>query len=80
MKRSMALVLAVLLTGCEASVTDVRGPNGESAHVIRCSASESCYRKADEICESGYVLHSTAISTHPTLTTGSEILVSCKPG
>jgi hypothetical protein len=80
MKRSMALVMAILLIGCEASVSDVRGPNGETAYVIRCSASESCYRKADDICESGYVLHSTAISTQPTLTTGSEILVSCKPG
>ena len=80
MKRSLALLLAILVTGCEASVTDVRGPSGESAHVIRCSASESCYRKADELCESGYVLHSTAISTRPTLTTGTEILVSCKSG
>ena len=77
MKRSVVLILAVLLTGCEASVSDVRGPNGESAHIIRCAASESCYRKADEICESGYVLHSTAISNG---STGSEILVSCKPG
>lgn len=80
MKRCMALVLLILLTGCEASVSDVRGPNGETAHVIRCATSESCYQKADDICERGYVLHSTAISTQPTLTTGSEILVSCKPG
>jgi hypothetical protein len=80
MKRTIALMLAILLTGCEASVSDVRGPNGESAQIIRCSATESCYRKADEICENGYILHSTAISTEPTLTTGSEILVSCKRG
>jgi hypothetical protein len=69
----MVVGLALALGGCT-TIRDTKGPDGETAHIVHCQASDSCYEAAAEQCPEGYVLRSTAISAR----SGSEILVSCK--
>jgi hypothetical protein len=68
----------VSLASC-VHVTEVRGPDGEPAHLIDCSATRDCYDKATSLCPAGYELRSTAArvgGSEGSLVT--EILVSCK--
>ncbi len=66
---------ALMVMGCT-TVTTTRGPDGETAYILRCRTSEACYEQASETCPEGYVLRSTTIASVET--GGTELLVSCK--
>lgn len=46
-----------ILAGCATS-TEIRGPNGQIAHLIECPGAAltmgTCYEKANDLCPSGY--------------------------
>ena len=74
----------VLLAAC-VHVENVPGPDGETAHLIRCSSSAKCFELASDICGgASYVLRSDNAVSYSALTARSapssstEILVSCK--
>jgi hypothetical protein len=63
----------------------VKGPDGETAHNIRCYDSTQCYAKAHEICPDGYVIRTHGQNVYATYSYGrpggyaqTEMLVSCK--
>jgi hypothetical protein len=79
-----AASLAVSLVAC-VSVTPVRGPDGETAHLIKCPTTDACYERAAEICPEGYVIRSNGSTVSGSVAGGSgvvsstsEVLVSCK--
>lgn len=78
------VLFAPSLIACVA-VTQVRGPDGETAHLIKCANTESCYEKANELCPEGYAIRSNGSSVNGFVGRGggsvsstSEVLVSCK--
>lgn len=82
---SHALVAASLSLVACVSVTEVRGPDGENAHLIKCPRTESCYEKATDLCPEGWVLRSNNSKLNVLVVNGSgsassstEVLVSCK--
>lgn len=52
--------LGALLAGCAVPVTEVRGPDGKAAYVLKCSGymrdRQDCLAKAGEVCPGGYRL------------------------
>ena len=73
-----ALVSTLLLLAACVHVENVPGPDGEEAHLIRCSSSAKCFETAAAICNgANYVLRSDrSLTTRSTAST--EILISCK--
>ena len=60
-------------------VTDVRGPDGEPAHLITCTgATHDCYDKATELCPGGYEIRSSDTRRNGPSSSFLEVLVSCK--
>jgi hypothetical protein len=66
-------LVALSMTAC-VTVHDVRGPDGDLAHVIHCRASQDCYAKAEEVCQGDYQITSTVAKLNGGQT---EILVTC---
>jgi hypothetical protein len=67
------------------TVTPVRGPDGETAHLIKCTRTEGCYERAAELCPDGYVVRTGGSVVSGSVSGGSgyvqstsEVLVSCK--
>ena len=79
--RSILASSAVLVAAC-VRVTDVPGPDGETAHLIACRTSSDCYERATEVCGGGeYVIRSNGSTTNGAggaVYSSTEILVSCK--
>jgi hypothetical protein len=80
-----ALVSTLLLLAACVHVENVPGPDGEEAHLIRCSSSAKCFETAAAICNgANYVLRSDNAVSYSALTARSapggstEILISCK--
>lgn len=73
-----ALVSTLLLLAACVHVENVPGPDGEEAHLIRCSSSAKCFETAAAICNgANYLLRSDrSLTTRSTAST--EILISCK--
>jgi hypothetical protein len=81
---SLALALPSLVVAC-VHATDVRGPDGETAHLVSCTSTEDCYGKAGELCPEGYLIRSNDSKAIWSPGTGggpvlseTEVLVSCK--
>jgi hypothetical protein len=81
---AVVLSAATALGAC-VSVTPVRGPDGEEAHLIKCPQTEACYERAAELCPGGYVVRSGGTTVSGSVSNGSgftqstsEVLVSCK--
>jgi len=58
--RLAALAVAVAaLAGCT-PVTEIKGPGGQTAHLIECgglvNSFADCYEKANEVCPAGYAV------------------------
>jgi len=53
--KKLLLMYLVVLAGC-ASAKQVKGPNGETAHQVKCgkAVKNKCTEKAAELCPSGY--------------------------
>src|SRR5947208_17099837 len=68
MMRFWSVLLVLLLVSC-ASVQpqEFRGPNGKTAYSMRCSGMgrtlDDCYKKAGELCSSGYNIIDRASGT-----------------
>jgi hypothetical protein len=60
------------VVGC-VTVRDVRGPDGDPAHLISCVRSPDCYAKAEEVCGGDYQIKSTVGQA----TGRTEVLVTC---
>ena len=59
----------------------VRGPDGETAQLIRCGQTEACLEKASEVCPDGYAIRSQGSSVSGVdgnVSSSTEVLVSCK--
>lgn len=82
----------VVLAGC-ASSKQVKGPNGESAHEVKCgnAVKSKCTEKAVELCPSGYTVLERNADRYGDLTkvgnagvleikadTSTIILIQCK--
>ncbi len=52
----------LLLGGC-VSVTEVRGPSGETSQLIKCTSTEDCYDKAREVCGGPYHIDDSGTRT-----------------
>lgn len=50
-----SLILIATLTAC-ASATQVKGPNGEAAYLVKCgkAVQSKCTAKANDLCPGGY--------------------------
>jgi uncharacterized protein (UPF0548 family) len=75
-----ALLLSLAATAC-VSVSPVRGPDGETAQLIRCGRTEACFEKASEVCPEGYAIRSQGSSVDGAdgnVSSTTEVLVSCK--
>lgn len=58
------LAITLLLSACSATKQQqFVGPNGKTAYSMRCSGIERCYKKAGEICPSGYTIVDRASGT-----------------
>jgi len=55
--KNLLLMVLVVLAGC-ASASQVKGPNGEIAYLVKCgnAAKSACTEKAADVCPSGYNL------------------------
>lgn len=55
-KTIICAFVCTLLVGCATS-TPIMGPSGP-AHIVKCGSAviEACYRKASELCPSGYTV------------------------
>jgi hypothetical protein len=66
--RKLIVIMVVLMTGC-ASIEPSQfvGPNGKTAYSMDCSGMgrtlDACYKKAGEICPSGYLIVNSASGT-----------------
>ena len=73
------LAVSMSLAGCAASVKEVVGPSGQLSYSLGCAGmgrtKESCYKKAGELCPSGY-----RVEDDNTLAFGrqSVMLISCR--
>jgi hypothetical protein len=90
--RACYVVLASLVAGC-ASATEIYGPDGQAAMLIECPGAavpiSACFKKANDVCPSGYALldtyeggATTSITQYgafPSTGTDKRILVPCNP-
>lgn len=67
-KKAFLAVVPLLFTACAAIESQqFVGPNGKTAYSMRCSGMgrtlDACYRKAGEVCSSGYIIIDRASGT-----------------
>ena len=75
------LALVLLLTACAAiEPQQFVGPNGKTAYSIRCSGMDrtldACYKKAGEVCPSGYTIVDRASGTIAVPVTGGGMIAA----
>ena len=75
------LALMLLLTSCAAvEPQQFVGPNGKTAYSMRCSGMgrtlDACYKKAGEICPSGYTIIDRASGTVAVPVYGGSIMAA----
>src|SRR2546428_7510503 len=79
--RLVALVAVLLLVSC-ASIDpqEFRGPSGKTAYSMRCSGMgrtlDACYKKAGEVCPSGYTIVDRASGTIAVPVTGGGMIAA----
>jgi hypothetical protein len=86
-KTTLYVIAAIVLTGC-VHVSQVRGPDGHDAYVLRCGDAEDCYKKAGELCPTGYAIidQATGFAVVPTARGGAvggsdhTMMMQCKGG
>jgi hypothetical protein len=71
----VAVALGVAAMGC-VTVTPVAGPNGEEAQLIKCSSTEDCYDKAQEVCAGSTYQLVESGNRSATGVTGNGVVVS----
>ena len=82
-------IAGLLLAGCSVSPKQFVGPNGVTAYSMRCSglgrSLYACYRKAGEICPSGYanIDRSSSVFSAPTTSgiligTHQSLAIECR--
>ena len=87
--RLAIFVFPVLLAACSVSPRQFIGPNGGTAYSMRCSGGgrslDDCYRKAGEICPSGYAIidRSSSVFGVPTASgtiigTHHSLVIECR--
>jgi len=75
------LALVLLLTACAAiEPQQFVGPNGKTAYSMRCSGMgrtlNACYKKAGEVCPSGYTIVDRASGTIAVPVTGGGMIAA----
>ena len=75
------LALVLLLTACAAiEPQQFVGPNGKTAYSMRCSGMgrtlDACYKKACEVCPSGYTIVDRASGTIAVPVTGGGMIAA----
>jgi len=75
------LALVLLLTACAAiEPQQFVGPNGKTAYSMRCSGMgrtlDACYKKAGEVCPSGYTIVDHASGTIAVPVTGGGMIAA----
>lgn len=65
MMRKLIVIMAVLMVGCASIVpSQFVGPNGKTAYSMECGGQlDACYKKAGELCPSGYLIVNSASGT-----------------
>lgn len=81
MLRLGSLFLMLLLMSCaEIQPKEFRGPNGKTAYSMKCSGMgrtlDDCYKKAGELCLSGYTIIDRASGTVAVPTSGGGIIAA----
>jgi hypothetical protein len=75
--REIALIAILLLTACSIKAKPFVGPSGGTAYSMECDELDECYKKAREMCPSGYAIIDRA--TEPIGSTAEHTLaIECK--
>jgi hypothetical protein len=84
MRLSIGIVGLAFLAGC-VQVSEVKGPDGQTALALKCGNATDCYKKAGELCPDGYDFVNSTTGTVIVPMNGSVIgspqttvLVECK--
>lgn len=61
--RIVTILLAAILPGCAISSTSSSGPGGKPVHTVTATGADAAYRKAQQVCPSGYRVVGTVRAT-----------------
>lgn len=82
LKKSLILLATILLASCAVPVTQISGPNGQPAFVLKCSGygrdRQDCLAKAGEICPAGYAVVDDNSQVNGAVVTRYNVIVAHK--
>jgi hypothetical protein len=76
----LVLSLALPLAACAVPATQITGPDGRPAYVLKCSGMgrdrQDCLVKAGELCPSGYNVVDDNSSTHGAVVVNNAVILA----